>query len=893
MKTFKRSIAIIFAVIMALGIVAVGVYAATVSTTNTDYGYMIATDSKFTKNVSTVKLYGTYDYINFYIDAEYDDTYFFYTIVSSKDDTAEPLAADFIYCEERGTYTWSPMIKLKGIFKSGTYYCITYAAKMDSKGNAKISAPSMTEIKIVVDRTTAFNKQVVLLKNVKTTVNGPQITWYKHSSAATKYIIYRRSVNGTKWTKVGTVGASTLSFTDKSVKNKSGKYVYTVKALNKKGTASRYQFSGLTCLFAEAPVVKSVTIQADNKIQVKWNAASNATYYRVYRKTNCGSWEVIQKAYRGGTTYTDTTAVSGNNYQYTVRTYINTSHGTAISAYNAGKGIDYVASPELTGVNVVDNGMELRWNEAKGATAYTVYRRPLDLSSGWVNMGKVDANTFSFVDETATVDGAYRYTVRAEGKTSRGSYFTKGIDYLVLEAPAVKAYFYNDSYGYRNLKLNWNKVPYANAYDIYRKNAEGEWEFMRRATYGVTNEYFATDIGASEWSVQAVYTSGTTTIKSDIDASAVEYVYYPQLIAECQIFNDGITVSWGAKSKAQCYNVYRRVAGEAAYTLLAGELTETEYMDETAETGVCYEYCVKAVYGGVEQTTNYEGVIACRANNSGERQVTAYGSFEKYNDRDYCFGFIIFNGVKDEDRVYLKNENSGKWELLDDNKDYWIVHVVEGKKYTFAVSYYIDGAYTPIDDCVLEYCLEALEKLVITHKNTESKYKVSWNAMENAVKYEVLVGEVVYETVATIYSDDSENYSYSFSNAYMDKMGYNDDIVLRVYFENGDIVTYDVGKSYIRTPKMVSAERTADSQVKVTWEYTGSRPDKFYVYRKQGSGDWVRIGYVSPSALATDTYTYIDKTAKKGVAYTYTVKAAYDSGLTSGYQAAGVTCKAK
>ncbi len=897
MKTFKRSIAIIFVVIMALSVVAVGVYAATVSTVNTDYGYMVATDSKFTKNVSTVKLYGTYDYINFYIDAEYDDTYFFYTIVSSKDDTAEPLAADFIYCEERGTYTWSPMIKLKGIFKSGTYYCVTYAAKMDSKGNAKISAPSITEIKIVVDRTTAFNKQVVLLKNVKATVNGPQITWHKHSSAATKYIIYRRSINGTKWTKVGTVGASTLSFTDKSVKNKSGKYVYTVKALNKKGTASRYQFSGLTCLFAEAPVVKSVTIQADNKIQIKWNAASNATYYRVYRKTNGGSWEVIQKAHRGGTTYTDTTAVSGNNYQYTVRTYINTSHGTAISAYNAGKGIDYVASPELTGVNVVDNGMELRWNEAKGATAYTVYRCPLDLSSGWVNMGKVDANTFSFVDETATADGAYRYTVRAEGKTSRGSYFTTGIDYVILRAPKVTAQL-DDSQTYRKLKLSWSTVPYATRYKVYKKNSNGEWEFYVMPSYNFVNKYVATDIGVTEWSVQAIHENGSFTITSDLDASAISVAYYPQISIESKVFKDNITISWTNSGSVDSYNVYRRVSGEDDYVLLCSGLTKRTYEDTTAQTDVSYEYCVKGVYKGVEQTVNFGVVSVKRVNKPDENAAYVSKQYSKRENGTTERYAIIVNGLSENDRVYIKSESGNYWSIIE-NKKWHISDMPEGKKYIFGVSFYVDGAYTPIDEYVLEYTSSENEEPVVTHSNTASHYKISWDAVENAVKYDVCQGfyGVNVGTVSTITSDGSESYSYSFTNNYMEKYMENNTVVLRVYYDNGDIIDYYFYNRYVVTPKLVSATRMSDTKVRIRWSHTFSQPDAFRIYRKESSGGWKLIMTACPDSCEGEegnngyNYNYVDKTAKKGVAYTYTVKAIYDNGNSSGYQA-GVTCKA-
>ena len=475
MKNFKRSIAIIFVVIVALSVVAVGVQAASVSTTTSDYGYMMPIDSKFTKTQSTVKLYGSHDYINFYIDAEYDNTYFFYEIYSDKNYT-KLVTADYVYCEERGTYTWAPIITLKGVFKSGTYYCITYGAKMDSDGNIKLSTPSVSEFKLVVDRTTAFNKQVVLLKNVKTTVNGPQITWYKHSSAATKYVVYRRSINGTKWTKVGTVNAPTLTFTDKSVKNKSGKYVYTIKALNKSGTASRFQFSGLTCLFAEAPVIKSVSVQSDNQIHVKWNNVSNASYYRVYRKTDGGSWETISN-YHTGNTYVDKAIESGKNYEYTVRTYINTAQGVATSAYYSGNKVDYISAPKLNKIEQVDGAINISWEPVNEAVNYSVYRKPLDGSEGWTLLKKVASDVTSYQDASVDLSGAYSYTVRSEAKTFRGSYDSKGLEFYKLAKPEFK--YSTDQNG---THITWEKVPYADSYYLVMKKENGTWQSINKTT---------------------------------------------------------------------------------------------------------------------------------------------------------------------------------------------------------------------------------------------------------------------------------------------------------------------------------------------------------------------------------------------------------------------------
>ncbi|MBE6801603.1 MAG: hypothetical protein E7530_01810 [Ruminococcaceae bacterium] len=882
MKTFKRSIAIIFVVIVALSVVAVGVQAASVSTTTSDYGYMMPTDSKFTKTQSTVKLYGSHDYINFYIDAEYDNTYFFYEIYSDKNYT-KLVTADYVYCEERGTYTWSPMIKLKGVFSSKTYYCITYGAKMDSSGNVKLSTPSVTEFKIVVDRTTAFNKQVVLLKNVKATVNGPQITWHKHSSAATKYIIYRRSINGTKWTNVGTVGASTLSFTDKSVKNKSGKYVYTVKALNKSGTASRFQFSGLTCLFAEAPVVKSVTIQADNKIQIKWNAASNATYYRVYRKTNGGSWEVIQKAYRGGTTYTDTTAVSGNNYQYTVRTYINTSHGTAISAYNAGKGIDYVASPELTGVNVVDNGMELRWNEAKGATAYTVYRRPLDKSSGWASIGKVNADVLNFVDETAESDGAYLYTVRSEGTTSRGSYNSKGIEYLVLQEPLMTVTETD-----KGVKITWDAVPLADKYQVYYRVSGGDW-VKATVTYYRYYDMTIKGCGEYEFTVRAIRNN----IFSEFATSSQPIMFFPKVSTSTTIYKDYNLVGW-TSVKADSYNLYRKTkdADDSEYALIySGDKTSYKDMDVAYDVG--YTYVAKAIYNDIEQTERLTETSMVRYDS--EKYINSFNVTKRYSYGTEFFN-ISYDLTEEAKDVTVRvlcltgSATSPYWDYV--HMGYPAVNhtkpATEKAQLAIVVS---DGiGSTPRDAVISIVENEKCDRPDVKYRGVKGGVEIFWDAVENADSYELRF-ENIKDFHREIKSDGSSTYCVFISNEEFDGTIKKDnrtdyvDLYMDVVHTNGNITEgeeYRIGYSS-EIPRIIIA-REVSNGVEIAFgddNVGGSR----VVFRKApGETSWKKIGTGSSDG-------YLDKTAKKGVKYSYTVRC-YSTKMgcyTSYYDTKGLT----
>lgn len=605
MNKVKRIISVILIVVTVFSVMSIAVNAASVSTTNTKYGYMMPTDAKGTKTVSSVKLYGDYDYINFYINSRYSDKYYFYEIYSDKNYT-KVVDSGYFYCDEAGEYTASALVKLKGTFKSSTYYAVTYAASISSDGEARLSTSSLCEFKLTVKTSASFKEKIVVLNNMKTTVKGPQISW-QGLSGATKYYIYRRPLTGAKWTKVGTVKSSVRSFTDTSVKNKNGKFVYTVKAVNKSGVSTRYHYAGLTCLFAKAPVLTSVATGADNKVKVQWKSTSSGAYYEVYRReVGQSSWTKLSTNCKTAY-YNDERATNGKTYEYTVRANIKTAQGVARSSYygNADKAVTFVQAPFINYVMESENGINISWNSVKGATAYTVYRKPFDGSKGWASLKKVSSSTTSFVDTTASDEGAYIYTVRAEGSKGRGSYNNNGRVYLKLEAPELKVV---PNSGTDTVTLSWQKVPYAASYDVYKKDAEGQW--VREYTDAYSPLTITPDtVGENEYSVVAKYVykdilyNMDYVIVSDVDEGSIPFEFYPSVAdgyMTCtseEVEFGGLSCSW-----AEGVNIYRKLAAEndSELQLIAALTNESVFKDTEIEQGQSYTYVIKYVYKGEE-----------------------------------------------------------------------------------------------------------------------------------------------------------------------------------------------------------------------------------------------------------------------------------------------------
>ncbi len=434
MKMTKRILAIVMAVVTLVSVMSIAVEAASVSVNALNLGYMAPTNTKGTKTLSKVTLYGDYDYINFYINSKKNNAYFGYEIYADADYT-ELVDSGATYCD-KGKYNIPAKIKLKGNFSTKTYYLFTYAAYVYSDGSVDIDKNSLREYKISVKRSASYDDKVVVLKETKNTTKGVYVTWSKLSGTS-KYYIYRRSITGTKWTRVGTVSSSKSSFTDTSVKNKNGNYVYSVKGVNKKGTASRYLYFGLTALFAKTPTMKSITVAYNNAIEVKWNSTSSKAKYNIMRKEGDGSWKTIKSNY-SGTSYKDTTAKNGKKYTYSVKAVLSTSYGKATSSYyaNSDKAVTYLKAPTLNEALAVENGINVSWNAVSGAKGYTILRKNSDGSTGWSSVGKVGADVTSFVDESANIETGYIYSVRSEASKNKGSYNRTGVEYIYV-APEI------------------------------------------------------------------------------------------------------------------------------------------------------------------------------------------------------------------------------------------------------------------------------------------------------------------------------------------------------------------------------------------------------------------------------------------------------------------------
>lgn len=256
-----------------------------------------------------------------------------------------------------------------------------------------------------------------VLTSAKNHSSGIKVSW-KKVSTATNYNIYRRQKGESYWEHVGNVNKSKLYFIDKDVVNLND-YQYTVRAYDA-NSVSEYNKDGVGTKYVKAPTVSSFK-NTSNGVYLKWKNVSGASSYRIYRKTENGSWELIKKLNNETLSFTDKNVKSGVKYSYAVKAV---SSGV-LSGYST-KTTEYLKKSVVTSVKSTKSGITINYSKSAGADKYRIYRR-VSGDEEWTRIATVKGEkNLSYKDETAKKGVTYYYTVRAFSSSYKSAYDTAG-----------------------------------------------------------------------------------------------------------------------------------------------------------------------------------------------------------------------------------------------------------------------------------------------------------------------------------------------------------------------------------------------------------------------------------------------------------------------------------
>lgn len=369
-------------------------------------------------------------------------------------------------------------------------------------------------------------------------------------------------------------------------------YTYTVRCLNRAGTAytSGFDGKGVSVKYI-APAEITDARSTDRGVKLSWKAVKGAEKYVVQSYGYAGIGDVL--ATTTATTFTDTNVTSGKAYGYLVKTADKNGDIFCESVVEPQEFayVLYVATPQITRCESTVDGVRISWSKADGAARYRVFYKG---KSGWKGMGYTEST--EFIDADVRDGGTYTYTVRAVDDDGDycSDYNGQGFVYTyrrpTLATPQVSGIVSTVD----GVKLTWSKVDGAAAYRVFYKGKNG-WKGMGNTT---ATSFIDTDVrdgGTYTYTVRCVDSKGSFCSGYNPDGWVytfrMPWLETPQ-ISSLKNTGDGVEIRWGRVDGAAQYRVFRKNGG--SWQRLA-DITGASYTDKSVTSGKTYTYTVRAL----------------------------------------------------------------------------------------------------------------------------------------------------------------------------------------------------------------------------------------------------------------------------------------------------------
>lgn len=685
--------------------------------------------------------------------------------------------------------------------------------------------------------------------------NMVRLMWTKVGGAES-YLVYRQVQGSAKWELIDKTASERLYYEDKTVVS-NNTYKYAVATENG-SVNSVIGADSVTHIFLASPEFFKVENTATG-VSLNWNYVGGAEKYEVYRKTDISkAWQLIETT--TGFNYLDTDVLNGTTYFYTVKAF----NGNTASSYNTSATISFLASPELTSVESVADGVIVNWKGVQGATGYTIYRKSTT-ESVWQSVGSINNATTTFKDITAE-GGYYDYAVTATIGKSESPKAT--IDYSVYFLRSPKNISVSNVMN--GLKVTWEPSKNAEYYVVRRiTNNSGVAEVIAEVSVTSLVDIWVDNLNEYSYSITAVDKNGWGSIGNPYTNSFARIL--PPIVENAIPETNSITVKWNKVTGIDSYNIYRHTDGNWV-KIATVENTATSYKDTDVSSGVKYYYTVTAVKNNTESYIGKENTKSATYVNMPSElsaSLTATGVSLSWKITDNLTNFVIYKRVKGQTEwSVLKTTSSNVTTYLD-------TEVSSGVTYEYAIK-------AISEDGTFESALSEIKSVVflskvatVKLKATVDGVKVSWSKVAGAENYIIYrrLENGTWVTVATVAGNKT---------SYTDKKAESGKTYLYTVraMTAGWRSAYQNYKIYfIAAPKITKFDSQIGKGITIKWADVHGA-EKYYVYRKTGSSGWKKIG-------TTTNLLFLDKDVKLGTTYIYTLKAVSKDGNVSTYYSNG------
>lgn len=699
-----------------------------------------------------------------------------------------------------------------------------------------------------------------VIKSVSAIRNTIKIVWDKVDGAE-GYKVYR-SEEGGSWKNIGTV--NTTEFVDENCEG-GVYYKYTVKAFAG-SFESYYNTAGVSGMcFGNVTSINAKTVTSG--AEITWGALDGVDSYDVYRKTEKeADFKKLATVDAPTTKYTDTNMPGGITCYYMVRACKDGNYSEMLCDYASAK---YLKAPKATAKNVSD-GIQITITPVDGAEGYVIEK---NINGNYILIKTLGANDKTFIDTDVAPKATYSYRVYA---TCTG---VKSAAYEITGERVAYPEINKTSSTVVAVSLAWDSVDGAVSYILLRKEkGDTEWtdEFeVDGTTYLDADVYSGVEY---VYTVKAVMADGGVSGCNE-KGTPYKFIETPDLVSVKNV-TGGVQFKWSAVEGATSYTVYRKTSGTSWKNL--GKVTGTSYTDKTATDGKKYTYTVRAVDGKYQSSYDKGLTITSLAKPAtpklGKVTNTASGANVTWSSVKGAKSYIVYR------KTYsAKTKSWSGWSKIASDvtsTSYLDKKVVSGTYYLYTVKAVNAAGNSGHNTTGIKTYFLSLPK--VTTANANSGVTVKWTKAAGATGY-IIYRKTTdgWTRVATV--KGSGTVSYTDKTA---KAGVTYRYTVKAYYSSyfSAYNTNGVAVRRLTTPTLKSAT-SSKSGITVTWnKVTGATG--YIVYRKTGSGSWQKL----TTFKGATKVSYLDKTAKKGVTYSYTVKAYYGTS-TSNHNAKGIACK--
>lgn len=700
---------------------------------------------------------------------------------------------------------------------------------------------------------------------------------------ANLYRIYR-SVNGGESVLIGDTKKCTYTDTSLLYGNR---YVYTVSACRVTDisdtvyeTAHSAKSRALKCDLA-LPTVSSVELSDKRCATVSFTASAYADGYRIYRRTQNGSW--VKTGETDTTSYTDTDLTYGETYEYAVSAIAYEGDGiyeTALS--NAPSPLTVTPpTPTVKSYSSDTEKISVTFIPEEGIASYKIYRR--SKSGDWseidlISISEITENVYTYEDRTAEYAITYDYSVSCMGANSvegeKSEPLAEGIQ-LKLPVPQISQI---------NVRLNGfiiecAPIPKADGYRLYKLNSDGEF-VETAATVNVTET--TVSLADDDVSPFTDYSYAVTALFGECESKLSQVCNKnwqpaaPVLTVGLAPEQGGYSLAWDSEYYSDSYKIYRKTSN-GSFTSIGSTVNRT-YIDKNILFTKDYTYkieisCTDAAGNShILESSEVAPVFS-------DKKPTALW-IKKAKDNKNFIGIATDNGSGESfDKFYIYRSDDGMYFTYvgcqtnpDNEPTVYFKDSVTGNSCSYCIVAQDGELTTNVNACIISGITETTGLDNVSVTPGKSSIAVEFSPIDGCTQYDIYRAEnytSAFEFLAKTEASESSSVAlYTDSSAKMSSgvKAYYYSVVpsssITYYdFASKDRVTVNLGFTHNTTtfcivgvePVDIALIAPSENGTYIKWnKLNGASGYKLYRSDKQ-NGDYVCI-----KELNADTNEYTD-----------------------------------